>query len=441
VGPLGDNRIADAFSPTPHGWQPGVRLLRAVSRLIALLRAISRPRIPKAPPLPSGSRSVLLYSPANLNNVDGSTIWVDSVIRTLLVDPQMHVTLPLRAPQRRDVITGALRRLDRVRLVDAHPRLAGRSLGLTTTQALDLIERLDRDRPFDAILLRSFQLCLRATERQSLRGRIWACYILEPERDPDDPDYRREMGRIAEASRHVVVQSEGMRRLLESVVPEAIGRTIVLPPGIPEATPRRADAGRPVQRLVYTGKFHPFYPVERMIDFMTELRRSEVPGLEFHVAGDKFMDVDDDPGYGSRLRHLLETTPGVVWHGSMPREEVVHLVAEGGVALNLWDFSHGPQMNDLVVSTKLLDYASAGVPVILTRTPTQVELYGADYPLFVDDVDEALPLLRRVLTEPDLYRLTAERSFEASRSYTYPRVHALIAPYLGEGRSERTRER
>jgi glycosyltransferase involved in cell wall biosynthesis len=384
---------------------------------------------------------VLLYSPANLNNVDGSTIWVDSVVQTLLVDPQVHVTLPLRAPQRRDVITGALRRLERVRLVDAHPRLAGRSLGLTTTQALDLIERLDRDRPFDAILLRSFQLCLRATERPSLRGRIWACYVLEPERDPDDPEYRRDMGRIAEASRHVVVQSEGMRQLLESVVAEARGRTIVLPPGIPDATSRRADAGRPVQRLVYTGKFHPFYPVERMIDFMTELRRGEAPDLEFHVAGDKFMDVEHDPGYASRLRHLLETTPGVVWHGSMPREKVVDLVAEGGVALNLWDYRHGPQMNELVVSTKLLDYASVGVPVVLTRTPTQVELYGNDYPLFVDAVDEALPLIRRVLTEPDLYRLTAERSYEASRTYTYPRIHALIAPYLAAGTSERISER
>jgi hypothetical protein len=137
----------------------------------------------------------------------------------------------------------------------------------------------------------------------------------------------------------------------------------------------------------------------------------------------------------------------------MPREDVVDLVAEGGVALNLWDYRHGPRMNDLVVSTKLLDYASVGVPVILNRTPTQVELYGDDYPLFVDRIDDALPLIRRVLTEPELYRSTAERSYEASRAFTYPRIHALIAPYLDAGASppslvgpavaasERTRER
>jgi hypothetical protein len=71
---LGDNRGADAFLPSPPGWLPAVRVLRAVTRLAVLLRAISRPRIPKPPMLQPGTRSVLLYSPANLNNVDGSTI-------------------------------------------------------------------------------------------------------------------------------------------------------------------------------------------------------------------------------------------------------------------------------------------------------------------------------------------------------------------------------
>lgn len=369
-----------------------------------------------------------------MNQVDGSTIWMQSVAETLLVDPKVQVTIPLRSPVRRDVMTGALERLGRVHLVDVHPRLAARTLGLTTTQALDLIERLDRARTFDAVLLRSLQVCLVAADRPAMQNRIWSCYILEPERDPDDPAYREQMGRIASASRFVVVQSEGMRRLLESVVPEARGKTILLPPGIPAAGGGRADLSRPVPRILYTGKFHPFYPVERMVDFLVELR-SDLPDLEFHVAGDKIMPIEGDPDYPDRIRNRLETTPGVVWHGSLPRQGVMDLLAEGGIAMNVWDFRHGPRMNELVVSTKLLDYASAGVPVILTRTPMQVEMYGPDYPLFVDEVDAALPLLRRVLTDPELYRSTGERSFQASRPYTYPAIHDRIARYLADPRA------
>ena len=415
--------------PIPPLWLRAIRRIRRDSGFDRVLRRVSRPPIPAFPPLPPGARSVLLYSPANMNQIDGSTIWMQSVAHTLLVDPAVEVTIPLRSPVRRDVMTGALRRLGRVRLVDIHPRLAARTLGLTKTQSLDIIERLDRRRRFDTILIRSFEVCLVAADRATTRGRMWSCYILEPERDPDDPAYREQMSHIAEASRYVVVQSEGMRRLLESVVPEARGKTILLPPGIPGETHRRADLSRPSRRLIYTGKFHPFYPVERMIDFFDELR-GELPDLEFHIAGDKFMPIEGDPGYQDRLRSRLETAQGVVWHGSLPRDAVIDLVAEGGVAMNLWDYRHGPRMNELVVSTKLLDYASVGVPVVLTRTPMQLEMYGDDYPLFVDDVEEALPLLRRVLTDPELYRSTGERSFQASRPYTYPAIHERIAPYF-----------
>src|SRR4029079_17233471 len=171
----------------------------------------------------------------------------------------------------------------------------------------------------------------RAVERPSLRGRIWSCYILEPERDPDDAEYRAAMSRIAEGSKYVVVQSTGMRDLLEAVVPAARGRTILLPPAIPadDAAPRARAS--PVRRLLYTGKCHPFYPVERMLDFLAELRR-EYPDLEFHVAGDKFMRVDEDPDYPTRLETKLRTTPGVVWHGSPFRGATPARLPRGGRA-------------------------------------------------------------------------------------------------------------
>lgn len=409
-----------------------VSRLRTITRLDAALRWLSRPRIRALDPLPTSAIPVLLYSPANLNQVDGSTIWVQSAAETLLVDPNVHLTMPLRSPIRRDVITGPLRALPRVELIDAHPRLAARTLGLTTSQALDLIERLDSLRPFAHIVLRSFELCLAAVRRPRLRGRIWSCYILEPERETADPAYRTAMARIAAGSRFVVVQSSGMEELLLALVPEARGRTILMPPGIPpnEPAPPSADrAPRVRARLIYTGKFHPFYPVERMIDDFTVLR-GEFPELEFVVAGDKFMSPAGDPEYPIRLERRLRSTPGLTWRGSLARSATAALIAEGGIALNLWDYRHGPRMNDLVISTKLLDYAAAGVPIVLTRTRSQEELLGADYPLFVDTIDDALPLLRRLLADEALQQTAGARAFEASRGYTYPAVFGLIAPHL-----------
>ncbi len=375
---------------------------------------------------------ILLYSPANLNNIDGSTIWVQSVAETLHASPTTEILLPLRAPERRDVVTSLLRRLPRVELIPAEQadRKVGAN-GLRATQVVELIERLDRDRPFDVILIRSFDVALATVRSERLHSRLWSTYVLEPERDTASPAYLRELAEIARGSRYLVAQSEEMRALTEALVPEARGKTILLPPAIPAEPARRADPDRIVPRLIYTGKFHPFYPVNRMVDFYLELK-SEIPGLEFHVVGDKIHRPREDRTYAPTLEQALTHTDGLIWHGGIPRDQVETLIAQGGVALSLWDYRHGSRMNDLVISTKLLDYASVGVPVILNRTAAQESVLGPDYPLFVTRTDDALPLLRRTLTDPGLYREASERTYAGSRAFTYPNVLAHIAPFFGD---------
>lgn len=380
--------------------------------------------------------SILFYTMANLNLIDGSSIWMHSVAETLHVDHRLQVTIPLRTPERRDVVTRALRRLERVELVD--PReLGGRDPGgMSVVDSVTALERLDAKRRHDIVLLRAYDLCLEAVRRGRFSGRLWSCYILEPERDIADPAYLAGMTRIAEASRHVVCQSEEMRALLESLVPAAIGKTIILAPAIPVDTVPRPDPGRIVRRLIYAGKFHRFYPVDKMIDAFERLR-TDHPDLEFHVAGDKFHRPKGDAAYAAALERRLMDTPGLVWHGGIGRDEVEALLARGGIALSLWDFRHGPGMNNLVISTKLLDFCSVGLPAILSRTAAQEEVLGPDYPLFVTAVDEALPLLRRLLVDPALYREAAERCFASSRPFTYPAVYAGIAPYIDRAAEER----
>jgi len=376
---------------------------------------------------------VCLYSPADLNLMSGSSIWVQSVAEMLHAGPRVRVTVPLRCPERRRLVTGPLRQLERVDVVEPTRlrRYVPRS-GLYVSTALDLIEALHRERHFDAIILRSFPTCRAAIERASLRGHIWSCYILEPERDIEDPVHLADLTVIAEASERVLVQSEEMRALFEAVVPAGRGKTIILPPAIPPA-----DGGAPEvpfrRRLLYAGKFHPFYPVERMLALLTELRPTW-PDLEFHVIGDQFFRPPGDD-YADRLEQALATTPGVVWHGALPRAAAAGLLAQGGLALSLWDYRHGSTMNDLVVSMKLLDYCSAGLPVALTRTAAQESILGADYPLFVDDLDEARAVVERGLGDEDLYRAAAASCCAGGRRFEYPAVYASIAPDL-EGRPD-----
>lgn len=378
---------------------------------------------------------VCLYSPADLNLVSGSSVWVQAVAETLHAGERVGITIPLMAPERRTIITDLLRRLPRVELVD--PRRQLRFVpptGLYSTEILDLIEKLDREQRFDHILLRSFPYCRAALGRPALHGRLWSTYILEPERDVEDPEHLADLAAIAEASEYVVVQSEEMRALFEGLVPAGRGKTILLPPAVPPAGPEgRAPAPRR-ERLIYAGKFHPFYPVTQMVGFLTELRE-EHPGLEFHVLGDQVFRSPAHAAWADELERALTTTDGVVWHGALARDDVNRFVSRGGIALSLWDYGHGSRINDLVVSTKLLDYCAAGVPVVCNRTAAQETVLGEDYPLFVRQPAEALPLLRALLEDAALYEDAAARCVAAAERYTYPRVHADLAPYL-EGRPD-----
>jgi len=373
---------------------------------------------------------VCLYSPADLNLVSGSSIWVQAVAETLHAGERVHVTIPLQAIDRRPLITDMLRRLPRVELVD--PRRQLRFVpptGLYSTEILDLIEKLDRQRPFDHVILRSFPYCRAALARPRLRGRLWSTYILEPERDVEDPEHLVDLAAIADASEYVVVQSEEMRALFEALVPAGRGKSIILPPAVPPVGPEGRTPAPRRERLIYAGKFHPFYPVTQMVGFLTELRATH-PGLEFHVLGDQVFRSPAHAAWADELERALTTTDGVVWHGALSRDEVNRFVGQGGIALSLWDYRHGSRINDLVVSTKLLDYCAAGVPVVCNRTAAQETVLGEDYPLFVREPAEALPLLRRLLEDADLYADAAARCAAAAERYTYPRVHADLAPYL-----------
>jgi glycosyltransferase involved in cell wall biosynthesis len=365
---------------------------------------------------------ILLYSPANLNLMDGSAIWVQAIAEVLHAGAENHITIPLREPELRDVTTRLIRRLPRVRLVptaESH----------TLTTVVDLIEGLDREKPFDVLLIRSFGACRIAARRERLRDRLWSTYIVEPERDTYEPEHNAQLSAIATSSRHLVAQSEEMRELTEQAIPAARGRMLVLPPAIPNHPVKRVDAQHPLPRLVYSGKFHPFYPVDRLIEAFVRMR-GEVPGLEFLAVGDKIYNDPNDLEYAPRLRQLLSTTPGVIWKGAVSRAENEALLTEGGIGLSVWDYRHGSRMNDLVVSTKLLDYASVGLPTILNRNRSQERILGPGYPLFVDGSDDVEGLALRLLRDPILYRDAADWIYEAVRPFGYSSVYSGIAPFI-----------
>lgn len=369
---------------------------------------------------------IALYGDVNLNLIDGSAIWLASLAQVLHRIERTRLTVLRKAPVQRDLVTAELASLPRLRLVGP---TTGRSL--TPARALDELDSLDRQAPFDLVVLRGYALARQAARRSRLAGRLWT-YLTDVEQDPAalTDDDRAELDAVARASDRLLCQTEQLRGHLEGITPAAANRTILLPPMVApafvDAATRRPARPPRARRLFYAGKFAPGWGVLEMIAAFTRLR-ARVPDLELHVAGDKIHDPPDEPGFRPAVEAALRHTDGLVWHGAVTRAQVAALLADADIALS----ARGHRLdNSLELSTKLLEYGAAGVPVVCNRTAMHAELLGQDYPLFIDDLADLETVLDAAIGDERRWRRAADVTSTVAAGFTYDRVADLLRPHL-----------
>ncbi|MGM7669982.1 glycosyltransferase [Microbacterium sp. A93] len=355
---------------------------------------------------------VLLYGDVDLNVMDGSAVWLVAMARTwVAAGAEVHVQL--KAPERRDLLTGELRAEPGVRVLTAPdqrpPGQPGQRLPqqLTPADAASALEAQDAQSAFDVIMVRGIHACREVVRRDSLAGRLW-CYVTEFEypAPAPDPELVRTLEQIAEASRLVLVQTPAARSVLEALVPAAAGRTEVLTPMIPDdlrAAPGPDETGgsdgavgsvgsvgsgrppigsedRPL-RMVYAGKFARHWRTDLMPQ-LPALLRSRGISSRLELIGDKIQRDPEDTMWTRTMRQTMEVPPqDVVFAGAMRRSEVFERTSTADVSLG-WRSSRLD--SSLEISSKVLESCALGVPPVINRTSAHEELLGEDYPLFVE---------------------------------------------------------
>jgi glycosyltransferase involved in cell wall biosynthesis len=366
-----------------------------------------------------GVRLVAVYGEIDPNLVDGSSVWLQSVCQVLASIGGVEVTLLLRRPLQpeRRFLLDELAAHDAVELVDA-----GRPELLGPGEALDRLEALDRERgPFDRVLLRGQEVLAAAAERDSFDGRLWP-YAMTGRGMPDET-----LRTLAERSDRVLCQTEAVAEELREIAPEVGRRLLVLPPMIPDFDPPPARNGRrgPL-RLVYSGKLAPEYCWLETVEAFRRLREAE-PGAELHVLGDKVHRPPELPDFHAEATRSLRETEGLRWHGAVPRDVVHGLLAECDLALSIRDPGVEAARE---ISTKVLEYGAAGLPVVLNRAPAYEDLLGEDYPLFIDGPGNAAELLAGPARDLETRATAAAACHTASREFTFSRVGARLAEHL-----------
>ncbi len=394
--------------------------------------------------------SALVYGDVDLNLIDGSAIWLQSMVQAL-ARAGCAVTLVIKAPVRTDRLIAPLLAEPGVTVRRPHTEHLISGLGsasLSAARAAQLLATLDQEHRQDLVVLRGWRVVSQVVADGTFAGRLWT-YLTDIPQSVAAMTHEKaaQLGEIAAASRYLLCQTEELRSFLEGSAPPACGKCVLMPPVVPapvvpsqpgERTRISGDA----LRLVYTGKFAPRWNTYEM---------TQLPGLlaargitaEMHMVGDKIHNDPSDPGYARRMRTALgtpRTAPGppgpqrpapaaggVIWHGGVPREAAMQLAASCDIGLSWRDASLDASLE---LSTKVLEFGLLGLPVILNRTPMHEELLGADYPLFAGGLSEVADTAAQAAADPAVAQLAAARTTAAAQSFTLESAAGRLRGYL-----------
>jgi glycosyltransferase involved in cell wall biosynthesis len=377
------------------------------------------------------SPRALVYGDIDLNLLDGSAIWLQSVTQAL-ARAGCAVTLVLKAPVRTSRLIAPLMSEPGVTVRSPHKEhlVEPGSGSVPVTEVPGLLHGLDDSGKYDLVVLRGRKVTAAVAGSGAFDGRLWAYLTDVPQSVPGiTADAAAELKTIATASRYLLCQTEDLRCFLEGSIPAACGKCVLLPPILADVPGGGADraggaAGSPL-RLVYTGKFAPRWNTLEMTSLPALLGDRGVT-VELHMVGDKIHNDPADGTYQQRMRAALESGQ-VIWHGGQSREDAMRLAASCDIGLS---WRHPALDASLELSTKVLEFGALGLPVVLNRTPAHEALLGADYPLFAGSLSDVTEVCATAAASRLVFRLAAERTGAAAQQYTMDRAAQRLRRYL-----------
>lgn len=337
----------------------------------------------------------IVYGDSSLNIIDGSSIWLTSIAQILSsIFDEVHVLS--KATITEPHLVSSL--IDNP-AITLHPPLhgdqepAGESYSLTPQEAAERLERLTVDLSPQMVLVRGFEACAATSKRKLVANRLFS-YITDLQFPPNRLTVKgiTRLRNIAGASKRMFAQTEASRSYLEAVAPEAAGKTLLLPPMVPEYFFRdrpndnyQVDTTN-ILSLVYAGKFARDWRTLEMLEIPRLLRERGV-NATLTVIGSKFQNEPTEPRWRIQMEEALrradaDEDSGVSWVGPATRKEVARIISNADIGLG-W---RAPVLDSsLELSSKILEYGASFAAPLLNKTADHTDLLGHNYPLFISE--------------------------------------------------------
>jgi hypothetical protein len=377
--------------------------------------------------MPPGTE-IVMFTQANMNAIDGSSVWTQSIALAFAAVPKVTVTLLLSHAITTDRMLGSLIRNPNITVIDPVDDQIAADGPLSLDAAASTLSRMSTNRP-QAFVVRGVESAYRLASRRALRGKLWPYLTDVPQRVEDiDDEARQRIATIMSASPLLLCQTEELRVFLETHFPSVAGKGRVFPPMIPDDIEPITLPPPTIEdlRLCYSGKFARIWNTYEMCELPAQLAERGIRA-RLTMVGDKVNKDSAWPGFVVEMKKRLESSPGVDWVGGVSHDRSIELMSSAHLGLS-W---RSPELDDsLELSTKLLEYCAAATPPILNRTLMHESIFGAGYPLFVDPNTPILDLLESVTRDRRIYEKALEMVSDLPGNYRLEAASGRLAEII-----------
>jgi glycosyltransferase involved in cell wall biosynthesis len=362
---------------------------------------------------------LLIYGDINLNILDGSTVWLTNLVNMLhgeyFQEPEIHVLSKFDI--KKQINLNNIKELNKVKLIQPinlfnNPDIV-RMDGNEVTGA---IKKLDTKYKYDSIIIRGQNIMSEFSPDAEILNKVIA-YSLHNLEDVKDTVLN---------CKYLACQTQILKDFyVDKGIPES--KTFILPPLInsPKEEPSFKRTGF---SLIYTGTLKDDYnsiEIIKCFDKVYESNKKFRMDIVMSKIYRKPQEFTDEIEALVKKHDLGELGVGI--HTSLSKSEVAKMIQNADVGIS-W---RKPRMDESKeLSTKLLEYASLGKPMILNRNIVNTSIFGDDYPYYANSEKEYLEKLNLIFSDDDLYEKTSRRVYQASKKYSYEHVHKLTKKYF-----------
>lgn len=379
-------------------------------------------------------QKILIYGDIDMNVIDGSSIWIISILKTLSQNRNNKVSLLLKRPIEKWILLNSVITNSNIELIDCWQRnfdyneinstKSGKAKVLLAYDAVQIIRNLDEKNNYDTILIRGNNLIEELVKLKDTAGKT-IIYGLEHFTDVLGGKEEKKKNELIESIKYLACQTE---ELAEYFLKLGVSKDklFILPLMIPNFNPTSISIKRNGYKLIYAGKFSPLYNTLEILQAFDRISLTN-PQCELLMVGSKFYNQPYVEHFEERVKKHIKTNSNIHFLFGVSREKVLNSVAAYDICIS-W---RSEQVNEsLELSTKLLEYGSLGKPVILNKNRMHERLLGKDYPLFANCEDEFIGKVELCLSSEEIYKTSAERVFKTSQNYTFKKVYEKISKYF-----------